>query len=150
MEEVIFALAAPDDLPAIRSLLAQCQLPEEDIAAHLGNFVAARADGDLIGVIGLEVCGRAGLLRSLAVAPARRGRGVGRALYDRILAQAHFKRVTELYLLTLTAAAYFARLGFRQTDRAGAPESIQVTREFQTLCPQTATCMMRRLDSRLC
>lgn len=146
MQEITYARAVPGDEPAIKSLLALCELPYEDITAFLSNFVIGRRDDQIVGVIGLEVCGRDALVRSMAVAPDFRGRGIARALNTRIFALARLLKVKELYLLTITAAQYAGRLGFQKIERKDAPESIQATGEFKLLCPQTAVCMVKRID----
>jgi N-acetylglutamate synthase-like GNAT family acetyltransferase len=68
MTGVVSAHAA--DADAIRLLLQECDLPCEDLTpAHLEHFLVIRDGARLAGVVGLEFPGRAGLLRSLAVAP---------------------------------------------------------------------------------
>lgn len=145
MQEITYSRALPGDESAIKSLLKACELPYEDITAFLPNFVVGRSDGQIVGVIGLEVYGRAALARSMAVAGEFRGRGIARELNTRIFALARLLGVKELYLLTTTAADYAARLGFQKINRNDAPESIQATGEFKSLCPQTAVCMVKRI-----
>jgi hypothetical protein len=54
------AAAQPDDLPAIRALLAASGLPEADLtSAHLGSFWVLRDAAGLAAVVGLEPHGRA-------------------------------------------------------------------------------------------
>jgi amino-acid N-acetyltransferase len=137
------APARPEDLEAVSSLLALCGLSHADIAPHLGNFTVAREDGRIVGVIGVEVHGRDGLMRSLAVAPEHRGRGVARRLYATLLARARGLGITRLYLLTTTAQSWFRLLGFRSVLRDEVPEGIRGTEQFRTLCPSTAACMVR-------
>jgi amino-acid N-acetyltransferase len=143
MEDIKYYWAEPADQQAIQLLLKQSDLPYEDIAAHLANFIAAKAGDSIIGVNGIEIYGQDGLLRSLAVEPAFRGKGISRELNARILEYARQKGVKKLYLLTLTAENYSAKLGFRKIERASLPESIQATAEFKSLCPQTAVCMLK-------
>jgi N-acetylglutamate synthase-like GNAT family acetyltransferase len=58
------------DLPAIRSLLTQAGLPTADLDLSPSLHLWVAEDGGaLVGVIGLEQFRRAGLLRSLVVAP---------------------------------------------------------------------------------
>lgn len=52
-----------------------------------------------------------------------------------------------LYLLTTTAAGFFERLGYRQTDRAAAPREIAATRQFSGLCPASSAFMVKSLDA---
>ena len=56
------------DAPAIRVLLLDAGLPVDDLAASDIAFFVADDAGGLVGVVGVESFGRAGLLRSLAVA----------------------------------------------------------------------------------
>ena len=131
---------------SIRALLGECGLPQEDIAKHLNHFILAKDSNNLIGVIGLEICGKDGLLRSLAVASSYRGRGIAKALYARILAYAHLQGIKTLYLLTTSAIGFFSKLGFAKEERDDVPESIRITKEFQSLCPSTAVCMTKKID----
>jgi amino-acid N-acetyltransferase len=45
-------------------------------------------------------------------------------------------------LLTTTAEDFFARFGFRRTDRTQVPPSVRESREFQGACPTSATVMV--------
>lgn len=142
-------MAIQSDEVAIKSLLLKCGLPSEDISVDLANFVVGRSDGIIVGVIGLEVCGRVALVRSMAVEPSFRRRGIARALNTRMFALAQRLGVEELYLLTLTVSDYFAKLGFQTINRDDVPKSIQATNEFRLLCPQTAACMMKRISKQV-
>jgi N-acetylglutamate synthase-like GNAT family acetyltransferase len=135
--------AREEDRDAIAALLASCGLPHTDIAPHLPYFTLAREDGHIIGVIGVEVHGRDGLMRSLAVAPDHRGRGVARRLYAMLLKSARGLGITRLYLLTATAQSWFQLLGFRAVPRDEVPEAIRSTEEFRAFCPANALCMVR-------
>jgi len=141
------AAAAPDDAAAIGALLRAADLPAEDFADHLAHFLVARAGGAVVGAVGFERHGRAALLRSLVVAPARRGAGLGDALVRRLAARARRDRVDRFYLLTTTAEAFFARRGFAKIARGEVPAAIAGTREFQSLCPVSAVCMTRTVGA---
>jgi amino-acid N-acetyltransferase len=138
--------AGPGDLEAVAALLEGCGLPHEDIEPHLGHFTLARSGGRLVGVIGLEVHGRDGLLRSLAVAEDHRGEGIARRLYASLLGHARGLEVERLFLLTTSANGFFEMLGFHVIEREVVPEAIRSTEEFRVLCPQTATCMVRSVS----
>lgn len=84
-------------------------------------------------------------LRSLAVAPAARDRGLGRQLCERVVREAQARDLTELWLLTTSAAAYFARLGFEVVARERTHDAVRRTAQFTTLCPSTAIVMQRSL-----
>jgi amino-acid N-acetyltransferase len=144
--EVTLMAAAPDDAPAIGALLRAAGLPSEDFAGHLAHFLVARRDGAVIGAVGFERHDRAALLRSLVVAPALRGGGLGGALVRGVAAQARREGAERFYLLTTTAEAFFARRGFERTDRAQVPAPIAGTAEFARLCPRSAVCMTRTTE----
>jgi amino-acid N-acetyltransferase len=135
--------AAPADGPTIAALLRAADLPHEDIAPHLEHFLVARQDSAIVGAIGLERYTPDGLLRSLVVTPAHRGRGLGDGLVRRLERAAADWGVERFWLLTTTAEAFFARRGFRVAPRADAPAEIAATHEFKSLCPSTAICMTR-------
>lgn len=135
------------DLEPILALLRSADLPVADIEPGLlVNFVLARDGEHIAGVGGLEIHGRSGLLRSLAVAPAHRGRGLGEALVHAIEARARLLGIESLTLLTTAAAPFFARLGYRTIDRRSAPEAVRGTAEFSRLCPASATCLSKEVQ----
>lgn len=140
------AVARATDGARIRRLLADVGLPHEDISpAHLAHFLVARGGEELTGVVGLEVHGPAALLRSLAVPPAHRGRGIAIRLTDEAEAYARSLGVRTLYLLTTTAEGFFAKRGYLRTDRRDVPAAVQGTAEFRSICPASAVCMRKDL-----
>ena len=56
-------------------------------------------------------------LASVFVRPASRGRGIGRALVERIVADARALAVRELYLYTTDAMAYYEAMGWKACGR---------------------------------
>jgi amino-acid N-acetyltransferase len=145
---ITYQPAQQAESPATKTLLKKCDLPADDIDLHLPNFFTAKSDdGRIIGVVGLEVYGRAGLLRSMAVEPDFRKQGIARALNERIFTKARLLGLHELYLLTITAVEYSSRLGFSRIERDSVPQSILNTAEFRTLCPKTAVCFYKRMDN---
>ena len=100
--------------------------------------------GALIGCAALERHGRVRLLRSVAVAPAERGKGLGEALVRRVLDRARGEGVSTVVLLTTTAAGFFPRLGFRTVPRWEVPREVQASAEFQGACPEAATAIIER------
>jgi len=142
--ELRFAPAAPHR-DAVAALLSAAQLPHEDIDAHVGDFIVALDGQCVVGAAGLERLGTAGLVRSVVVAADARRHGLGAQLYARILARATELGLGELYLMTTTAEAFFARHGFVRIDRAAAPPALQATREWSELCPASAAVMRLQL-----
>jgi len=127
---------------AAAPLLAACELPIDDLGDPALDLVGAFAGDELLGVIGLQRCaGDVGLLRSLAVHPAARARGIAGVLCAEVIARARRAELRSLYLLTTSAADYFPRHGFARIDRAAAPAAIQATAQFTSLCPASAVVM---------
>ena len=135
--------ATDRDWDAIRALLDRHGLPTAGAREHLAHFIVAEDRAGLAGVGGLEVYGRSALLRSIAA--ARDGCGIGQVLVEQLMARARALGVTDLVLLTTSAAGYFPRFGFETIARAEVPESLLASREFQGACPSSATVMRRRL-----
>lgn len=133
--------ARGSDWPGVESLLRANHLPLDGARDHLANFVVAVEGSDLVGCAGAEVYGDTALGRSVAVASARRGQGVGRLLVEALLAEAGRRGVCQLYLLTTTAAGYFEAYGFRRAPIEEAPASLSASAEFRGACPASATFM---------
>lgn len=131
--------ATAADLPAIEQLLLAANLPLDGVREALPTFLVADARGDIVGVAGLELCGDNALLRSVAVRPDWRSRGLGRRLVSESIANAEYRRIHSLYLLTTTAEQYFATLGFRKIERSHVPDDVRATAEFRIACPASAT-----------
>lgn len=135
------------DLPRIKSLLGASELPHEDLTpAHLEHFFVMNVGNKLVGSIGLEALAPFGLLRSLAVAKPYRGRELGVELVRHLEDYARTCGIKALYLLTTTAALFFSELGYTVADRASTPAPLQATAEFKSICPDSAVCMMKRIE----
>jgi amino-acid N-acetyltransferase len=139
--------ASASDLARVEQLLTASELPLEGVKESLQDFIVAEAGGDIVGVAGLEVCRGDALLRSVAVRPEWRSKGVGRALVNRAIAEAESRGIRALYLLTTTAEHYFPSFGFAKIDRAAVPGPVRATREFTTACPASAVVMSRELSA---
>jgi amino-acid N-acetyltransferase len=136
--------ATPADLPSITALLSASSLPTSGIDRALGGFHVAHAAGEIVGVIGVESCdGKRALLRSTAVSPQWRHRGVGRALVEHAIRVAEANGVDALYLLTTTAESYFPSFGFKIVNRSDVPAAVAATEEYRSACPTSATVMAR-------
>ena len=140
--------ARNEDLAAVEQLLTASGLPADGVADALCTFIVAESDERIVGVVGLEICCEHALLRSTAVAPEWRDRGLGRQLVERIIAEAEARNISALYLLTTTAERYFPTFGFVKTTRDAVPEPVQRTGEFVSACPASATVMCLTLRNR--
>ncbi len=138
--------AVENDLAAITRLLQQAELPTAGVEESLDHFLVAEHEGDMVAAAGLEVHAPAALLRSVAVRPDWRGKGLARQLVDRLLAKATAAGIQDIYLLTTTAEHYFPRLGFVCVRRDEVPGGVQASIEFREACPASAVVMHRRVD----
>ena len=143
---VIKKYSAPEK-DAVFGLLSQAKLPIEDLTDEkMDLFVIAKdQDDSLLGVVGVEFYENMGLLRSLAVNPLYRNKGLGRRLVYHIESVARQEGILRLYLLTITASNYFPRLGYKLTDRDVVPTCIKETDEFSSMCPASAVCLSKIL-----
>jgi amino-acid N-acetyltransferase len=135
------------DLEQVKGILKKASLPFADLAAaQMDHFLGVcSGTDDLVGVIGLECYGRAGLLRSLAVRKDFRNQGIGTNLMHHVQVLATRLDLKALYLLTTTAEGYFRRHGFTPFDRHKVPAPVEKSAEFRYLCPDSAVCMRKVL-----
>jgi amino-acid N-acetyltransferase len=81
----------------------------------------------------------------VAVEESERGLGVGTAICGVLESRARDAGIDRLFLLTTTAAAFFADRGYRELPREAAPAAIRETTEFDSLCPDSAVSLARSL-----
>jgi amino-acid N-acetyltransferase len=62
-------------------------------------------------------------------------------LLTELLDIARANGIRDLWLLTTSAEAFFAKHGFEKADRSAAPPAIAETSQFRDLCPATAALM---------
>jgi len=138
--------ASNSDRPSIEALLTAEKLPIEDLPASLDRFWIVRDEGEIIGVIGLELYPPYGLLRSLAVSPGHRNLGIGNILVQTVEEQAAGLGLDSIYLLTETAKSYFEKRGYTVEDRDNTPDILRRSSEFSHVCPVSAAVMKKTLD----
>ena len=138
----------PRDVAILQTMLAAAELPPAALDHPGARYIKlCDPDGEPIGFAGLEVSGRDALLRSVVVQEEQRGRGIGGLVVRHALACAEGLYAESVYLLTMTATDFFARLGFRACSRDQVPAAIRQTTEFTSLCPASAVCMCRDIRS---
>lgn len=125
------------------------RLDPSEVATGSGIFVVARWHGRPVGCGALrrirnpdlvrEVGPNAGEIKRMYVAPDSRGRGIGRAVLDRLESEARTLGVSRLVLETGTrqieAIALYRRAGFTEIPAYG---------EY-VLSPGTSVCMLKTL-----
>lgn len=136
--------ALPSDLADVEALLKNAELPLDGVADAFADFLVAEHGGKVVGAAGLEIRGGDVLLRSVVVAPEWRGHSVGHLLTARALIEARARQLETVWLLTMTAADFFPRFGFRPVPRADVPKALQDTVEFHHACPASAVVLARR------
>ena len=137
---MIVRAAQPSDVEPAQRLLQACGLPLGGFPEDLEAIVVATSERELLGVAGLEVHGAYGLLRSVAVVPEARGRGLADALCAKVEDRAAALGL-QLFLLTETAERFFKHRGYEVLERRHAPDDISSSREFSELCPTSAVLM---------
>lgn len=135
------APARAADLPDVLALLERSRLPPDGLAAHVASTLVAKDRGRIVGSAAIELYGRVGLLRSVAVDERLRGRGVGIRLTATALELARARGLRTVYLLTETAGEFFPRFGFRPVTRDDVDPAALRSVEFTTLCPASALVM---------
>ncbi|MDR1828882.1 MAG: arsenic resistance N-acetyltransferase ArsN2 [Methylobacteriaceae bacterium] len=140
------AIPAADS--AFRDALAAEHLTVDDLGEpNQMFFAAATLDDVVVGYGGYQRRGSLALLRSLTVLPGFRGKHLGASLTALILHRALMQdRLTEAWLLTMTAAPFFRKIGFKTMDRKDVPEDIRGSTQFSSLCPVSSTLMRKALD----
>lgn len=135
-------------LSYVETLLAENDLPSADVRTSPARFYVGYDGDDRVGIGGIERYGTDGLLRSVVIERSARGNGYGTALCDALERRARADGLETLYLLTTTAAGFFAGRGYEELERADAPAAIRETTEFDELCPASATCLRTSLTGR--
>jgi amino-acid N-acetyltransferase len=145
MTAIVFRPAADSDWGAVAELLSEAGLTLEGAREHLSGFILAWRGADLAGCAGLELYGRDGLLRSVAVRASERGAGLGQAITREVLTAAQAAGLRQVVLLTETAPDFFPKFGFQTIARSIAPEAVRASLEFMTACSESAVAMLKTL-----
>ncbi|KGM10204.1 N-acetylglutamate synthase [Cellulomonas carbonis T26] len=127
--------ALPADVPAIRDLVEpyaerRILLAKEMVGYYeaVQEFVIAEVDGVVAGCGALHVMwSDLAEVRTLAVDPAHRGRGVGHALLDALIGRARALGLRRVFCLTFETH-FFARHGFHAIE--GTPVGQDVYAEL--------------------
>ena len=141
MTDITISAATAADLEPIKALLVASGLPTAGVEDHWKTFIVARDGDQLVACGGAEAYQFAALIRSVAVTPEYRSKGLGRRIVRQLLDRLASRGLREFYLLTTTAEAYFKKRGFKPIDRDEVHPQLLSSREFQDACPDSAVCM---------
>ncbi|MCG7597229.1 amino-acid N-acetyltransferase [Mycobacterium sp. C3-094] len=146
-DEVVVRRARTSDVPAIKALVdvyAGRILLEKNLVTlyeSVQEFWVAEAAGEVIGCGALHVLwSDLGEVRTVAVHPKVRGRGVGHAIVDQLLAVAKELRLQRIFVLTFETE-FFGRHGFAEIE--GTPVTAEV---YEEMCRSYDTGVAEFLD----
>jgi len=138
--------AGAEEMDALRAALVEAELPVDDISEPGRLFFRLDGKADFVAWAGLELHRSDALVRSVVIGAQERGTGRGTRLVRELIDEARRLGISRLWLLTTSAASFFARFGFKEVSRDVVPAVIRGTREFRDICPTSATCMSLSLD----
>lgn len=128
--------------PAFRDALQRAGMPISDLSDGDTTYFALPGGAAFGGIAGT---GADRLLRSVVVPEATRGAGIGPCMVAALESEAKRAGADRLWLLTTDAAGFFDRIGWRTADRTDAPDAIRGSAQFASICPASATLMVRDL-----
>lgn len=98
------------DLKDIKTILSFYYLDTENVGKNLPEFIVAETDNRIVGCACLDL-GDIVELRSIAILPSYRNKGIGSKLVDAILNNA--EKLTDIVYLRTTSPAFFEKKGFK-------------------------------------
>jgi len=141
-----FERADLGDADGIRRLLSSVGLSHEGVEHRLDRTLVCRDGQDLAATACLEPLGDSGLLRSVAVRDDLRGSGLGMLITAAALGEGRGLGITQFALFSMTAPAFFERLGFRKVERDELPEAVRASSHaMDEECARSATAMVLSL-----
>jgi UDP-N-acetylmuramate: L-alanyl-gamma-D-glutamyl-meso-diaminopimelate ligase len=138
-----------EDKPKIANLLDRVGVAHPVLEQFWPSYLVIPGEDDggaLVGCVAIELAGDVALLRMLAVAPERRGEGLGYVLVEAATERARSQGVRHLYLVTDGAQGYFGeKLGFTAVDRKDVAPAVAATAEYMLARSKNATWMTKEL-----
>lgn len=135
----------PASLETFTKQLRASGLPYEDLSKDQHVLIGYYENEKLIGTGGIEIYEDYGLIRSVSITAANRGKKLGSQIAYHLIDKAKEKNLTGLYLLTETAKDFFLKIGFETIDRHAVAKPVLSSSECSHVCPVTATCMYLHL-----
>jgi amino-acid N-acetyltransferase len=106
---LVIRKAASSDIKDIKKILSCYYLDTDKVGEDLPEFIVAVSDGTVVACASLDTME----LRSIAVLPAYRNRGIGSKLVDSIL-----EGVTDIVYLRTASPVFFEKKGFYRLKNA--------------------------------
>jgi len=115
--EYQITIATPGDLNAIRQVLVKNnQKPTIKIDTTCICLKAAMESGYLISLIGAEISADAALIRSAAVLPGYRNKGVATKMVETLLSHLKDRGIRHFYLFSRDAGEFWKKFGFIECE----------------------------------
>jgi len=111
--------AATGDMPDIKSILSQYILETELVDDNIEQFVVAETGGRIVGCACLDTNPGLVELRSIAVLPRWKNKGIGRRLFETLMQRA--KGMADRIYVRTTARGFFEKMGFEAMDGSQKP-----------------------------
>jgi UDP-N-acetylmuramate: L-alanyl-gamma-D-glutamyl-meso-diaminopimelate ligase len=109
--------AQTEDVEDLGRLLERTGLDVPDLHRNITDYIVLRDHGAMVGCIGLELLGEAGLLKDIAILPERRGEGLSWLLTDTAVREAARRGVARLFMFAVEHVIQTGRvLGFVPCD----------------------------------
>jgi amino-acid N-acetyltransferase len=123
------------DIPDIKSILSQYILETELVEDNIDQFVVAETGGRIVGCAYLDTNMSLVELRSIAVLPGWKNKGIGRRLFETLMQRA--KGMTDRIYVRTTSSGFFGKMGFKALDDSQKPVLWQDCAE----CDKLDVCM---------
>ena len=119
------------DRAAAAELLRAAGLPVPADGEPPVELRVLAGEGRIAACAGFERHDEVALLRSIVVASEARGRSHGTEIVRATLARIDALGVAETFLVTMDAAEFFGRLGFRAVERDTVPTAVHASPEWE-------------------
>ena len=111
-EQLILEKISNKDINDAKSILKENDLCYADIPKENLDIFKVLDNNEIVGYLGLEHYGSDAVLRSVVIKDKFRGQNLGRKMTLLGIDAARTEGIESLYLLTITAKDFFAKLGF--------------------------------------
>lgn len=107
------------DIPSITGILSQYILETDLVEDNIDQFIVAENRGRIVGCACLDNSAGMVELRSIAVLPGWKNKGLGRKLFETLEQRA--KGMTDRIYVRTTARGFFEKMGSRALDNSQKP-----------------------------
>jgi len=119
---VIIRSACIGDIPHIEKVLSQYLLETELVKSNIDQFIIAEYINQkkkIVGCACLDISAKVLELRSIAVLPGWKNKGIGRRLFKTL--QTRARSIGDRLYVRTTASGFFKKMGFKAIDNSQKP-----------------------------